>query len=117
MNTVLMEKFFVYMLNCVDDSYYIGITNNLKMRMEEHYNGFKEGSYTYKRLPVELVYSASFDYVLDAIAWEKRIKRWSRAKKEALINNDTNSLRKLSHSPNQPTLQRWSRCQPEPDEG
>ncbi len=112
-----MEKFFVYMLQCVDDSYYIGMTNNVEMRMDEHYNGFKEGCYTYKRLPVQLVYCESFQYVLDAIAWEKRIKRWSRAKKEALIENNTEKLRTLSHAEHQPFLQRWNRCQPEPDEG
>lgn len=83
-----MQKFFVYMLRCVDDSFYIGVTNNLAMRMDERYNGFKEGSYTYKRLPVELVYSRSFQYMMDAIAWEKRIKRWSRMKKVALIAGD-----------------------------
>ncbi len=91
-----MHKYWVYMLRCCDDSFYIGVTNNLIMRLEEHQTGFREGSYTYKRLPVELVYSASFTYVLDAIAWEKRIKRWSRAKKKALINGDRQTLERLA---------------------
>lgn len=112
-----MQKYWVYMLRCVDESYYIGVTSNVERRLGEHRIGLSEGSYVYKRLPFELVYQQSFQYVLDAIAWEKRIKRWTRAKKEALIKNDTNILRLLSHSPNQPELQRWNRCQPEPDEG
>lgn len=89
-------RYWVYMLRCWDDSYYTGVTNNLEMRLEEHCTGFHEGSYTQKRLPVELVYSAPFQYVLDAIAWEKRIKRWTRAKKEALILGDQQALEKLS---------------------
>ena len=93
-----MRKYIVYMLQCVDDSFYIGITSDLPMRMDDHYNGFNEGCYTYKRLPVELVYSTSFEYVLDAIAWEKRIKRWSRAKKEALITGNQESLEHAARS-------------------
>lgn len=101
-----MQKYWVYMLRCCDDSFYIGVTNNLNMRLEEHVMGFKEGSYTHKRLPAELVYQESFQYITNAIAWEKRIKKWSRERKMALIKNDTNKLRKLSHSLTQPELQR-----------
>lgn len=118
-------NYWVYMLRCCDESFYIGVTNDLKMRLQQHYLGFKEGCYTYKRLPVKLVYQREFQYILDAIRWEKRIKRWSRAKKMALIRDDTNELRELSHSPNQPELQRWQPvhpwdmecCHPELDEG
>ena len=41
--------------------------------------------YTYKRRPVKLMYTAEFGDVNEAIAWEKKVKRWSRRKKEALI--------------------------------
>lgn len=88
-----MPTYWVYMLRCCDDSFYIGVTNNLEMRLEEHYTGFHEGSYTQKRLPVELVYNVFFTDVLDAIAFEKRIKRWTRAKKEALIAGNKDLLR------------------------
>lgn len=96
-----MLEYFVYMLRCVDDSYYVGVTNNLTMRLEEHKTGFHEGSYTQKRLPVELVYSARFHYVLDAIAWEKKIKRWSRAKKEALMSANIERLHALAECKNE----------------
>jgi len=42
-----MHHYVVYMLRCVDDSFYIGVTNNLTMRLHEHVTGFNEGSYTY----------------------------------------------------------------------
>ncbi len=95
-----MRGYFVYMLRCADDSYYTGVTNNLKMRLEEHRMGFKEGSYVYKRLPAQLVYKKSFRYVRDAIAWEKRIKRWSRAKKEALMSANVQHLHELAECKN-----------------
>ncbi len=96
-----MLCYWVYMLRCCDDSFYIGVTNNLTMRQEEHYSGFTEDSYTQKRLPVELVYSRIFEYVEDAIAWEKKIKRWTRAKKEALIAMDGNRLHELAECKNE----------------
>ena len=95
-----MYGYFVYMLRCVDDSYYTGVTNNLKMRLDEHQMGFKEGSYVCKRLPAQLVYSKSFRYIRDAIAWEKRIKRWSRAKKEALMSANVQRLHLLAECKN-----------------
>ena len=92
-------QFWVYMLRCCDESYYIGVTNNLEMRLHEHISGFDEGCYTYKRLPVELVYSAFFTDIIDAITWEKRIKRWTRAKKKALIQDNQNALEYAARGP------------------
>ena len=88
-----MKQYQVYILRCADGSYYVGVTNNLKRRLAEHRSEINEGSYVSKRLPFTLVYSRSFRWILDAIAWEKRIKRWTRAKKEALITRDKERLR------------------------
>ncbi len=52
--------------------------------------------YTYTRRPLKLVYVASFQYIHDAIAWEKKVKRWNRKKKEALIRGDFDALITLS---------------------
>ena len=93
-------KFCVYMLQCCDNSFYVGVTNNLEMRLHEHVIGFDEGSYTQERLPVKLVYSEPFRYIRDAIAWEKQIKKWTRKKKEALIQRDIRSIRRLSECQN-----------------
>jgi putative endonuclease len=80
---------FVYMLRCSDGSYYVGSAtgDELSMRVAEHNAGKYEG-YTHSRRPVQLVWSDHFDRITDAIAVERKIKGWSRAKKEALIAGD-----------------------------
>ena len=78
------QPFFVYILRCKDDSYYVGQTDNLDHRIAEHRHG--EGcQYTQSRLPVELVWSQEFDDRYEAKETERRLKGWSRAKKEALV--------------------------------
>ena len=87
---------FVYILRCADGSYYVGSTrSSLEARVAQH-NLDTFGGYTSKRRPVELAYAQAFDRVADAIAAERQIKRWSRAKKEALIANDFTALRYLA---------------------
>ncbi|HKK61719.1 MAG TPA: hypothetical protein VJ951_04115, partial [Bacteroidales bacterium] len=54
-------------------------------------------SYTYSRRPVKIVFYETFQNPNDAILWEKRIKGWSRKKKEALINGDFEELKRLSN--------------------
>ncbi len=90
-----MKDYFVYIVECIDGSYYTGVTSKLEKRIEEHNLGFYKG-YTSSRLPVKLVYSNRFTEINDAIKAEKQIKGWSRAKKEALIIGDFDLLRKLS---------------------
>jgi putative endonuclease len=76
---------FLYILRCSDGSYYIGTTRTaLETRIAEH-NAGTLGGYTSTRRPVTLVYSQWFDRITDAIENERKLKRWSRAKKEALI--------------------------------
>ena len=87
-----MKFYFVYILKCSDDSFYTGFTSNLDQRIAEHQMG-KSGGYTSTRLPIRLVWSEQFlDDPDQAIEWEKRIKGWSRRKKEALINEDWDNL-------------------------
>ncbi len=73
-------KYFVYILQCSDSSYYTGITNNLEKRIAEHQAGIDKKAYTFFRRPVKLVYFDSFDTPIQAIACEKQIKGWKRAK-------------------------------------
>lgn len=89
-------KYTTYILECADGSYYVGVTNNIDRRFAEHQNGYSETAYTHNRRPVKLVYHEHFKYVLDAIAREKQLKRWRRAKKEALINGREDLLPGLS---------------------
>ena len=79
--------FYAYILRCNDGSYYAGHTDNLELRMGQHATGAL-GGYTAKRLPVELMWSDSFQTRDDAFAAERKIKGWSRAKKAALIAGD-----------------------------
>jgi len=82
------QSFWVYLLKCADDSYYVGMTNNLELRIAQHQTGVDPKSYTHSRRPVELVWSQAFQSHDDAFRCERQIKGWSRAKKEALIRGD-----------------------------
>jgi putative endonuclease len=92
---------FVYMLKCRDGSYYVGSATgeDLTKRIAEHRSG-AFGGYTSTRRPVELVWSGYFARITDAISAERQIKRWSRAKKEALIQSDWSALKRLAKRPN-----------------
>ena len=90
-------EYWVYILKCADDSYYTGSTSNLDLRVRQHMLG-SVNSYTKSRLPVELVFAESCNSPYQAMAWEKQIKGWTRAKKEALIRGDFEALVKLSKS-------------------
>ncbi len=91
---------YVYMLRCADGSYYVGSARlGLERRVSEHNNGIY-GGYTSKRLPVVLVWSEHFLDITDAIAVERQIKGWSRAKKEALMRGDYESIRSLARRRN-----------------
>lgn len=87
-----MKSYFVYILKCCDNSYYTGFTNNLERRLNEHSSGKNKNCFTYNKRPLVLVWFETFNNVLDAISTEKRIKGWSRRKKEALINEDWDKL-------------------------
>ena len=99
----------MYILKCSDESYYTGITNNPELRLKQHNFGLNAEAYTYSRRPVEIVYCEKFtDYNL-AIDWEKRIKNWSRKKKEALINSNWEELKKLAECKNESSHLKVSR--------
>lgn len=91
-----MKLSYVYILKCSDNSYYVGITSNLEQRIVEHRLGRYVESYTYARRPIELVFYSEFTDINLAIQTEKQIKKWSRAKKEALISNEFDKLQNLS---------------------
>ena len=91
-------KIFVYMLRCSDQSYYVGLTRDgLDSRIADHQSGRYPG-YTHSRRPVALVWSTDFIWLKDAMACERRIKGWRRAKKEALIRGDYEALRSLART-------------------
>ena len=89
---------WVYILHCKDGSYYTGLTRSQEpeKRLSEHSIRMSPNSFTARRLPVVLVYAEYFDMVVDAIAAERKIKGWSRAKKEALIADNWDEVVRLS---------------------
>ncbi len=91
-----MKTYFVYILLCYDGTYYTGITSDIIKRIKEHSNGKHIDSYTYNRRPVKLAFLCEFSDVKLAIAKEKQIKKWSKKKKEALINNAFEGLPNLA---------------------
>ena len=87
----------MYILRCANGEYYTGSTNDLETRMMQHHEG--EGSnFTWKHMPVELVYSEEHPTVQQAFHREKQIQKWSRKKKEALIKGDLDRLKALSRN-------------------
>ena len=91
-----MSHYYVYILLCSDGKFYTGVTNNLDRRIEEHNSSKSPNSFTASRRPVRLVWYGQFTSVNYAIEKEKQIKRWSKAKKQALIDADWNKLPMLS---------------------
>jgi putative endonuclease len=91
-----VKIYYVYMLLCADNSIYTGITSALEIRVGQHQFGVDPTCYTFTRRPVTLVHASDFRNVDDAIAWEKHLKRWSRAKKMALIADDWPRIQELA---------------------
>ena len=91
-----MHKYTVYILKCSDGSYYTGVTNDIERRLYEHNEGENRKAYTFSRRPVKVVFEENFHDINQAIAFEKQIKGWRRAKKEALINREWGELPELS---------------------
>ena len=82
----------IYILKCSDGTYYTGLTRELDARLDEPQTGKHPESYTFRRRPVELVWSEIVDSYPEAFQWEHQIKGLSRAKKEALIRGDIHGI-------------------------
>ncbi|WP_312768994.1 GIY-YIG nuclease family protein [Epilithonimonas sp.] len=87
---------YVYILECSDGTYYTGVTENVYKRLDEHQDGKHFGSYTFSRRPLQLVYFCQFMDIEQAIVFEKKIKKWSKAKKLALIEGRFSDLPNLA---------------------
>ena len=86
----------VYVLRCSDGSFYVGSTRTLLDDRIARHNAGSYGGYTASRRPVMLVWHQEFDRITDAIAVERQIKGWSKAKKQALIGGDWDKIRELA---------------------
>ncbi len=91
-----MKIFYVYILKCSDGTYYTGITSDLEKRVESHKSGKHKDSYTSSRRPLSLAFYCEFTEPQKAIETEKQIKKWSKAKKKALILGEFERLPNLA---------------------
>jgi predicted GIY-YIG superfamily endonuclease len=91
-------SFWVYILRCADSRYYTGHTDNLEHRLAQHqHGGFCD--FTSRRRPVTLMWSEAFGTRTEALEAERRIKPWSRAKKEALFQGDWSTVSYFARPP------------------
>ena len=90
--------FWVYILQCDDGRFYTGHTDDLDRRVAEHQAGGFCG-FTSRRRPVRLMWFENFQTRIEALEAERRIKPWSRAKKDALIRGDWASLSHFARPP------------------
>ena len=87
---------YVYIIQCSDNSYYTGVTNDLKNRYIDHETSTNIKAYSFSRRPFKLLYWEIFESPEEAISREKQIKKWSRFKKHALINGHFSKLKIFS---------------------
>jgi len=79
-------KYLVYIVKCSDGTFYTGITNDLKRRLQEHQRG-KGAKYTRGRLPIRLCYVEEGIGKSWALKREREIKKLSHRQKECLIKS------------------------------
>jgi putative endonuclease len=79
-------SFFVYILLCMDGSFYTGYTNDLQQRTRQHENG-KGARYTKSHRPQKVAYVEVFGSRSNAMKREKAIKKLSHQQKQDLISS------------------------------
>ena len=88
---------YVYILECANNTLYVGMTDNVERRFTEHMAGSR-GHYTSYAKPTKILYKEEFNSRSQAENRELQIKGWSKAKKRALISGDLERLKVLSVS-------------------
>jgi len=76
--------YFVYILLCLDETYYTGSTNDVEKRFKDHLEG-RGARYTKSHKPQKIIYQEEFIGKSDALKREAEIKSWTKAKKMDLI--------------------------------
>jgi predicted GIY-YIG superfamily endonuclease len=96
---VVVMPYVVYILECSDGSYYTGSAADLSQRLWQHETGASPSAYTYSRRPAKLVWvSEEVGNYSKTLEWERQIKDWSRAKKQALIRGDFDAIHEIVKS-------------------
>ena len=104
--------FYAYILHCADGTYYTGHTDDIERRIAQHHLGHFRGCYTFGRRPVEVAWVRDFLTRYEALQSERRIKNWSKAKKEALIGSDWSRLSYLAIPPGERAARKSSKPTP-----
>ncbi len=91
-----MRPFLVYLLRCSDGTYYCGHTDDIENRMQQHH--LADSGYTSTRKPVQLAWQGEFETREAAIKFERQVKGWSRAKKDALVIGDWSRIQGLARA-------------------
>ncbi len=99
-------RFFVYILRCSNGAYYVGSHRgqDVDSRVFEHNAGMDKRAYTYRYRPVDLLWSCTFEDPTDMVNFERQLKGWSRAKKEAFMRSDWAELKALAKSRTAPAI-------------
>ena len=92
----MSQPFFTYILKCRDGLYYTGHTDDLDTRIAQHHSGHFPSCFTFSRRPLELSWVSEFPSRYEALEAERKLKGWSRAKKEALIRNEWDAVERLA---------------------
>lgn len=97
-------QIWVYILACADQAYYVGSYRGADPgeREAQHNDGLDLKAWTYSRRPVRLVWSTEFEDPGQAVAFERQLKGWTRAKKEAVIRGEWKALPALARRRNRP---------------
>lgn len=84
---LLMKSWFVYIVQCSDDTLYTGVTTDVDRRILEHNSSSKGAKYTMSRRPVKLLWCTKYSNRSEAQAAEYKLKKLSRKKKLEIANN------------------------------
>ncbi len=91
-----MKTYFVFIVECSDKSYYVGITQDLYAEIERMNLGANPKCYTFNRLPLTLKFYEVFSDVREALAAQRQLRGWSRKKKEALFDRNWDRIIELA---------------------
>lgn len=94
-----MPYLFILLQIVIEVLFYIGMTNNLKKRLQQHHQNIIDGNKTFAaKYNLEfLVYYEKFTWVQQAILREKELKGWRREKKLELIRSFNSNFEFLNH--------------------
>jgi putative endonuclease len=92
----MQNHFYLYILKCINGTYYIGHTDNLEQRLSEHHLGLINNCYTKNKRPLELVFVKDFPTRDAAFHAERQLKGWSRKKKEAFMEENWEKIKELN---------------------